>query len=77
MYGRDAKDGHDGVANELLDGAPMRPQNFAQSREGAPERLTDDFRIVGFAECGRSDDVREKNRYELPFLRNGRSLGPG
>jgi hypothetical protein len=78
VHHRDTEDGHDGVADELLDGAAVALDGLPHGAEvvghDAPRRLG----VEAFAHCGGAGDIAEDNRHRLPNLsgsRRGDELG--
>ena len=74
MDPRHAEDGHDRIADVLLDDAAMELNDFAGAVEVAAQHRPDDLRIVAVAKRRRADDVGEQDTYELALLGHGRSL---
>ena len=69
---RDAEDGHDGVADELLDRASVPLDHVACQLEVAGEDAAQAFRIEPLAEGGRARDVGEDHCDDLPLLGGAR-----
>jgi hypothetical protein len=65
---RDAEDGHDGVADELLDRPSVPLDHPAGELEVACENAAQALRVEPLAECGRAGDVGEDHRDGLPLL---------
>ncbi|HEU5211652.1 MAG TPA: hypothetical protein VFU10_02690 [Gaiellaceae bacterium] len=65
MRGRDAEDGHDGVADELLHRAAVRLNDRLHALEVAREQRPEDLRIRGLPELRRSRDVAEHHGHGL------------
>ena len=64
---RDAEHGHGGVADELLDAASVLLERSAREVEERLEGPADVLRIAPVDQLGRTDDVREHDRRELPL----------
>jgi hypothetical protein len=62
---RHAEDGHHRVADELLDGAPVRLDDRAHPLEVAGQQRLQRLRIRALAERRRADDVAEDHRDDL------------
>ena len=69
-----AEDGHDRVADELLDGRPVLDEDLAHSRERPAECGAKHFGVVRPGRPARIHDVRKEDGHDLPFLRHGPSL---
>jgi hypothetical protein len=66
VHRRDAEDGHDGVADELLDGAAVPLQRLAGGLEVPGHHAAKRLRVELAAEPGGLGDVGEDNRDDLP-----------
>ena len=75
LRGRCAEDGHDGVADELLDRSPVRADAPRGALEEPVDLAADDLRIGRGDEPRGVDDVDEEDGRELPF--HLRSVGAG
>ncbi len=75
MRDRDPEDGHDGVADELLDGAAVALEDDAQVLEVAPHARAQRLRVGRLAERSRADEIAEENGDDLALLSCG--LGGG
>ena len=67
---RRAPDGHDGVADELLDRPAVAADQRARELEVAREQVTRLLRITAFGERGEPDEIGEEHRDE-PSLGSG------
>jgi hypothetical protein len=72
---RHAEDGHDRVADKLLDAAAVPLDDRLHLIEIAAEQGAQGFGIDRFAERGRADDVAEEHRDDLAVLAAGRLRG--
>ena len=61
---RHAEDGHDRVADELLDGAAMPLDRLACRREPGAHVAPDCLRIERLGKLGGADDVGEEDRHD-------------
>ena len=68
---RHAEDGHHRIADELLNGAAVPLDNRLHLVEVAPEERAQRLRVDRFAQRGRTDDVAEKDGYDLAVLARG------
>ena len=68
---RDAEDRHDGVADELLDGAAVPLDDRLHPLEVPPQPNLEHLRIGRIAESGRSRQVTEHDGYGLALLLAG------
>jgi hypothetical protein len=81
VHGGHAEDGHDRVADELLDRAALGLDLGCQRREEVPHQVAELLRVERFRPPRRADDVREEDGDELQHLlrrlrgRSGRGLG--
>jgi hypothetical protein len=76
VHGREPEDRHHRVADELLDDAAValddRLHPLEVTRQQSPQR----FRIDGFPERRRADDIAEEHGHDLPlFPPGGAGLG--
>ena len=74
---RHAEDGHDGVADELLDGAPVMFDRRLHRLEEAFHDTADRLRIERLTHRGRARDVAEHDRDRLADLERSRSRSQG
>ncbi len=72
---RNPEDGHDRVADELLDGAAVTLDDRAEILEVAAHARAQRLRIGGLPERSRADEVAEEDRDDLALLAHARSLG--
>ncbi len=72
---RHAEDGHDGVADELLDRPPPGLDHRRHGREVGREEDSKPFRVQALAERGRTRHVGEQHCDELPLFLSGRPAG--
>ena len=68
-----APDGHDGIADELLDGAAVTLDDVASDIEVASQQLADRLGITALGQRGEADEVREQDRDEATFRDRGSS----
>ena len=59
---RDAEDGDDGVADELLDEAAERGRHLPDERAEGQQQLVDVLRVGPFADGGEAAEVAEQSR---------------
>ena len=64
-------DGHDRVADELLDRAPVAPDPFAGQGEVPVEELAHRLRVAIVRQGGEPDEVGEQHAHDPPFRRAG------
>jgi hypothetical protein len=62
VRGRGPPDGHHGVADELLDRAPVAPDDVGCDLEVASQELADGFRVAVLRERREADEIREQDR---------------
>jgi hypothetical protein len=65
---RRAEDGHDRVADELLERPSVALELRAHQLELWPDRRPDVFRVTAVAETGRVDQIGEEHRHDLALL---------
>ena len=65
---RDPEDGHDRVADELLDRPAVALDDPPQVFEVPPHARTQRLRIRRLAERGRADEIAEEHGDDLPLL---------
>ena len=76
VSGRRAPDGHDRIADELLDGAAVAADHVAGKVEVAGQRVADVLRVALLGEWREADQIREQDCYQLA-LTGGRWCGRG
>ena len=64
---RSAPDGHDGVADELLDRAPVASDDVRRDIEVAGEGVPDVLGVAPLGERGESDQIREQDADQAAF----------
>src|SRR5207244_822492 len=74
VHHRYPKDGHDGVADELLHGPAVALEHLARHGEVTLHHTSQRLGVETFAERSRAGDVAEEDRHDLPQLP---SLGGG
>ena len=67
MRGRRAEERHDGVSDELLDGAAVTLELGADTLVIGTQERFDVFGIHGFRLRGEADEVAEDDRHDLAF----------
>ena len=72
VYLRDAEDGHDRVADELLDRPAVRLDDGLHALEVAGQHSAERLRVGRLAERGRAGDVAEEDGDGLALLARGR-----
>jgi hypothetical protein len=72
---RNPEDGHHGVADELLDAAPVTLDDLLHSIEVASQQCAEGLRIGRLTHRGRADDVAEEHRHDLALEHARPSLG--
>ena len=78
MRERHPEGGHDGVARELLDGAPVGHDAVRDLVEEPADAPADDFRVRVGERLGGRDEVDEKHCRELALhTSNGSCVDPG
>ncbi|HEY7208344.1 MAG TPA: hypothetical protein VH416_08880 [Gaiellaceae bacterium] len=65
MRNRYAEDGHDRIADELVDNPAVRLDDALHPHEEVREQRTGCFRVDRLSRRRRADDVAEKHRYDL------------
>jgi hypothetical protein len=75
VHHRDAEDGHDRVADELLDGAAVTFDRRAHGVEVAAHHASGRFGVEPLAHRGRARDVAEQHRHGLSNLARRRTHG--
>jgi hypothetical protein len=68
-------DGHDGVADELLDGSPVATDHVPREVEIASQELTSVLGIASLGECREADEVGEQDGDEAALGDGGRDQG--
>ena len=68
---RRAEDGHDRVADELLDGAAEALDLLPHPLVVGPQPRADVLRVGAVRAAGEADEVDEEHRHDLPLLRLG------
>src|SRR5204862_4975962 len=74
---RQSEDGHDCVADELLDGAPLAFEDRLHRLEVPAQNLPERLGIERLAETRRAHEVREEDRHGLTHLLLRVSRGEG
>jgi hypothetical protein len=72
MRHRRTKDGHDGIADELLDRPAVVLDLLLDARVVGRLQTSDVFGIQGLGSSGEPDQVGEEDADDLPLLSTGR-----
>src|SRR6266566_3705690 len=75
MHDRDAEDGHDGVADELLHGAAVPLHDFLHALEVTGEQCPERLRVELLAELRRAGHIAEEHRDDLALLARASRCG--